>query len=457
MSFGTAWWRRSNTPGFGGGGTGAFNPATDADYFIDGTNGSDANDGLTPATAKATIQSVRALFDAGAGDKRVYVAPGTYKGGPYFVGGTAPTSRRKIVYYMDGVTVDNADDSAEVFKNAASNYVANLTLEIVGGTLKNVANDCINFGGAHALGSEATVICRGVTALEPGANGDCFSGHDTSIGYAYDCTFTGSGKSAIAHVGNSRTYHYRCTINCGAATSTNVEIVGSGADVPIAYFEGCTFNASVASAKALKVGVGGLGEAEFRRCAWIKGANSWEANQTCGINSPLRMYDCYAEGLNVEGNDGAIFQRCYGDWKIRLGRGTGAEDNVSIENCVFRRTGAPILEWHFYDGGATWKGGAGGAIRNNIFMDAATAISSVTTTGAIDQINALWSFENNCFHNNTANMTVGLVADGADVTGQNPLLVAGTGSNQGGWKVQSGSPCVGTGTDGGNIGLGVAA
>ncbi|WP_460456320.1 hypothetical protein [Arenimonas alkanexedens] len=425
------------------------------------TTGIDSNDGLTPSTPKLTIQSVKALFDAASGNKAVYVAPGTYKGGPdWAAASSAYASRRAIKFYMAGVTVDNQDDAAANFANNVRVYAQNLTLEVVGPcTLTNVTNDNVNFGGAYGVGLECTVICRNVTMTAPGASGDCFSAHGDSIGYAYDCTMTtASNKAAIAHIDNSRTYHYRCTVNCGTTSSPNVLVADNSPEVPVAYFEDCVFIADVASAKGIGIGIGfNAGEADFVRCRFIKGAGTWAANDSGAANSPVRMTDCYAEGLNAEANAASRFLRCYGDWKIRMGRGTGTQGPAIIENCVFSRTGAPILEWHFYDGGATWNGGPGGSVRNNIFEDATTAISSVTTAGAIARVNAIWSFENNCFFNNTANYTAGLTADGVDVTGQDPLLVTGSGSDQDNWKVESGSPCIGAGTSGVNIGLGVAA
>ena len=50
----------------------AFDAAT---YYVDAVNGSDANDGATPETAKATIQ---AMHDAAAANSTIYVAPGCY-------------------------------------------------------------------------------------------------------------------------------------------------------------------------------------------------------------------------------------------------------------------------------------------------------------------------------------------------------------------------------------------
>ena len=50
----------------------AFDAAT---YYVDAVNGSDANDGATPETAKATIQ---AMHDAATANSTIYVAPGCY-------------------------------------------------------------------------------------------------------------------------------------------------------------------------------------------------------------------------------------------------------------------------------------------------------------------------------------------------------------------------------------------
>jgi hypothetical protein len=437
---------------------GGFIPSLMSDYFVS-TSGSDANDGLTPATAKATIGAVKSLFDAGTGNKTVYVAPGTYVGGPDWSSG-AYSTRRRCTFFMDGVVVNNGYSSSPSLANNVRAYTGNFTLETIGGVFRDAANDNFNFGGNFPSGEECTVIARNAIAFNPGtsggAAGDCFSAHGTAIGFAYDCTFsTAAGnKSAIVHVDASQTYHYRCTINCGASSTYNLQIVGTAAGAPSAYFEDCTINATASNAWAFGASPGTTfgASVSFNTCRFVQTTGTFRIDQLNGINAKTDFINCYAENLTTEANNGSVVRGCYGNWRIRLGRGNGSQADVMIENNVFSRPSDSILSWHFFDGGATWNGGAGGVIRNNIMFGSGTAINCVSTAGAATQVNALWAFENNLFWANAANYSSGLTPGGVDVLAD-PLLVSPSGPDRSGWTVASGSPAIGAGTSGSDIGL----
>jgi len=229
-------------------GVAAGNPFS-TDLFVDGDNGSDTNDGLTPSNAKASIQA--AINAAGQGD-RIFIKP---LEGDSASGDTDPDS------YAETLTITGKDG-----------------LQIIG-----CGRGCTHGGQPQIKpGSGSTAICT-INSFGVGLFGLTFNGYGTTgggvllvyNGSTYDaggavisnCYFKNNQGSAAAATGGAITWSanggcwHAKIINCDFYDNrAGVVVMGTNLSIPRGIeILGCRFNAAVKTTTDADIYTGGSG------------------------------------------------------------------------------------------------------------------------------------------------------------------------------------------------------
>ena len=224
-----------------------FMPTTTAIYYVDGTNGDNANDGLTPATPKLTIGGATSV--GGSTARRVLIAPGQYTfahpgkdviyegwGGTWALSGNISLShgsidailgfRDLVVNY--GITVSNRCTAVfdaphcEVASGARAIQGSGTGRVITfGATAVNCERDVLSYtSDSHALEVDCNIDDNGT---QDGDN--CSTGHMNSKIICIGGTYRNSYRN-IADIGNSKRAMFGSVVNTSknpsGSTSSNI-------------------------------------------------------------------------------------------------------------------------------------------------------------------------------------------------------------------------------------------
>lgn len=389
----------------------AAGPARAAEWFV-ATNGNDAADGTTWATAKLTIQ---AAIDTAVSNDTVWVSNGVYATGGRAVYG-AMTNRVVIdkpitVRSTNGPAVTviqgawhpgttNGDTAARcvyvglnatligfTLTNGATHKIGDVGREMAGGgaycETSSVLTNCIVTGNsAHYFGGGVfrgvlynCTISRNMNNQERGG-GTCES-------TLYYCTLI--GNSATAGGGAALGSLYNCTLVGNLATNG----FGGGAyyatlnDCTLAsnsaYYSGgvyhCTLTNCVLTANS-GVGGGGAWESTLNNCTLV--GNSATNGYGGGCSSYSTLNDCTLSGNSASLGGGAsdsTLNRCVltSNTAIRFG---GGADGGTLNNCIIIGN----------------KSGSGGGACDSTLNNCAIAGNSAETQGG----GSLWGTLNNC-------------------------------------------------------------
>lgn len=427
------------------------------DFYVDAAHGSDANDGLTLATAKATLNAAIAQLYASADGSRLYVAEGTYTPTEMSDAATSSTGKTHHIHFPKGACViDKGETPGGGTASAFTVLYPGHTVKVWGdGNLKiqNVQNNC--------FGVSASGIGHIYDALTTSGD-DGVTGHDNCTIVARRVTSNNNNKSAFAHTtGSGVMYseHYGCVFVGRLTSSLGCGSIDNGVN---ALFEDCDFLPdpnTTSDWSAYKLAVTNLNGATSSSTRFFRRCRMGDPSITPGSNiAPCLAYNamfdsCYIRGWDFGGEAAGsttTYNKCYGKWSVRPRR---TVTHVSVvDHCVFNG-GAAIrsnnaIGADYYSSPSDVFGS--GIISNNIFTSCATGVYVASNQSVF---NDNYQLLNNLFYSNTTDKSAGVTSDGTDVTGQNPLLIDTTTADIEGWMVSAGSPAIGAGTSGSNIGL----
>lgn len=278
-------------------------------YYVDGTGGSDDNDGLTQASALATVYEAEALTTSGQHDV-VIIAP---------TGGTGRTAETKQLVWDKRFThlIGNAapvgvDNRAGMsFSSAAT--TPSMTISNNGCIFKNITiaqfNDVnvlvaltgnqnyfenVHFAGiGHATaGDDAAARCLELEGAEENTFQSCVFGLDTVTRTGANATVSQGGVSA-------RNVYRDCDFNAflDAGDPVHFEVENNDAVQRYVKFIGCRFhNPDTASSTTMTTAMGvfgvGLNGTIYLIDCWSKGATDWSDDFThVFLNMPLTDTD----------------------------------------------------------------------------------------------------------------------------------------------------------------------
>jgi hypothetical protein len=410
--------------------------------------GSDLANGLTRATAWATFGRLDTWIDSLANNTTatVVVLAGTYTDA-----GIDPGNANTInltIDFEEGVTVDTSAAVTAIGGirlGTGSTVNFNLTCNLRGATF--LGN---SVGSANGIGTTNAVRLTVNGAAADGTK-TVFSGYDDGVSFhgtdpgtgivINDCRFTNGVKSAFTHVASGRGTFNRCVFE-GRAASAN----GVGTDLSslASTFYDCDFvPATTGQLCNLRIA---------NRCRI--GTLTMMVDNLNGSGLVAQFTDCFLN-LQYEGPGNVTLTRCYGYVNLDRIRGTAA-DAALIQNCVFegRTNSLGFIASDFGTNDGTWLGGAP-IVRDCVLYDYGTAFGFVSgATWQRDHMNANWTVNRCAMFENTANFAAGLTL-GTNLVTSDPLLSSARTSStaQADWCVGVGSPCIGAGTSGSNIGF----
>lgn len=273
---------------------------------------------------------------------------------------------------------------------------------------------------------------------------DGLSCHGDGYIYAKGVTVTGATKFAFAHVETSTYDHIDCSFE--SATSA------SGTMFAAAGTSGSLTNCTVSAPAGGVAQIANLTGAITIRNSRLGTPTSGAWTSYAQIENAT-IQDSYLN-LQIQDYDGTLFDRCFGILTVRPRY--AADVTLSITNCVivggYRDN--DIIFFDFLS--EPTEIGSSITLTDNIFVNADLVLAARDASIATKEgfMNANWTFDHNLFFNNTTNYGPNITPGPNDVTGQNPLLNSGTGTEAIGYRVGTGSPSLGAGSGGGDIGLG---
>lgn len=414
------------------------------DYYLSPT-GNDANDGLTRETAWATVAKANATLSALSNQtKTLVVTSGTYAGKGFEIDGTNNTF---TIQFEPNVTINTSGELVSGATGINTNGGNTLTYRIRGasfiGTLTASANGISTNNSAilRVYGSYNNQRAT-FTGFDDG-----LSTHGTSTANRDDilidgCSFSNCNKSAFALVNNSW-----CRVNNCVFTAKAAAALGIGDDQSSprkSIFTNCEF-LPVTANQAVTV-------YEAENCKFGSFSLVVNLNQNKTVNALFT--DCFINS-DAHGPWLGTFTRCYGFVSFSRIRGNAVGPVGTWRNCVFKKPAASSI---FANGTSFFAdpGYYAGAqnFQNCIFVDY-TNVVAASNALQIAHINANWILQYNCLHNVATPVTAGLTINQNNIT-SNPLLGSLATTNKADWGYGVGSPCIGAGAGGANIGFAAA-
>lgn len=429
------------------------------DLYADALNGDDSNNGLTAATAKATLGAIYTLMYSAADGLRVCLMPGAWSELAQFdsTGHAGLAGKTHSIHAPFGaVTIDLGETPGTTSHSAFEVNTPTYKLKLFGeGNLivKNAGNN--GWGGDSGTGE---VYDTDFQAFDDGV-----TTHATATLKGYGCAFRKCTKGAVTNTGTAggaTSYFEWCAFYAGSA-STAFYLGDGGANFDFyrcdflpdpavsADWSNVNFSSPIASASGATIRT-------VRESRLGSAALTAPTSGTYGGISNTTFSDCFLYNVQMQPDTGAAstnqFIRCYGKWSYRP-RGT-VSFVAQFDNCVIKggaNSAGNIFFETFYSSPTEVYGA--GYINNSILSGCATAVHVVA--GDLPGFNAQWALTNNLLFNNTTNYTATITPDGTDVTGQDPLLSNPITDWQNDWRATAGSPSLGAGVGGIDIGLGL--
>jgi hypothetical protein len=434
------------------------------DYFIAAT-GNDANDGRTAATAWASLSPLVTAMNAlpDNGRLRAHVGPGTYMNTSgsncLLIGGSINTGVAVIVDCEPGVVFSGVSGVNSSFLDVAGSLPYTFDLNGLG-SVKGASMPRItgfDTGTGNGLGMAST---GGATMTVRNFRVDgCVDGvslhSSNSIGVVEDCVFENNSKSAFAHVHTGGAFTAR---RCDF-TAKSAAIVGIGAETTSgsisanSLYEDCTFvPASAGQAIA-------FGQATLRRCQigtlTLRAAGSTIWGTAFG---PAIVTDSYVHA-SWDIREPVEMTRCYGRMTRRM---RGGSIRSTFTNCVFADGASGATADSSFLNDNAFTDSAPISDINCVYVNMAVGYGSgfaATQAGYYSADDSRLTY--GLFYNNTSDIDADLVALGSpyvanNITGQNPLIGSCNTYLANDYKVAAGSPALGAGSGGADIGLGLA-
>lgn len=370
---------------------------------------------------------------------RIKIAAGTYTNQSANItrsfSAAARTSVLELHFGAGSVVEWTAGTDQSAFQALGANWL--LDVHGHGSTVQGFSTGTGNGFGAH---NTAAIAARRWT-VDNCVDG--ISGHNDAYVYAYDCLFRNCTKGGYTHVQNTRGFHYRCTFEGRSGASLGIGYEDATCQ---SLFEDCVFTPA-ASGQGCSFGIATVRRSKFGTLA-----------AACPIGLPetaggALLEDCFMH-QSGDARIAGTLRRCYGKFSMRL-RGTLTNPDLVIENCIFvdSSTGSTYdgFLWGNNDGGTAWQG-QGYIIRDSIFKSYAVAIGNGFSANQYASFNSASTIANCCFHGNSTNIHASITIATTTITAD-PLLGPCSSTNQLDWAIGVGSPCIGAGSSGGNIGF----
>jgi hypothetical protein len=423
------------------GGTAAWAPAGSFDYYVDGIAGNDSNDGSSPEQAWATFAPLRtAVSGLTTGQTRTAIVRATTYTDDHLSLTNSASPRAEI-------TITFEEGTAMVWESASApgNGIGALgTLKVTangnGCTVTGYSPDSGNGLGAH---NSSYLIAHDFVVDDAD---DGVSAHSTSRVDAHDCVFRNCVKSAFVHVDSSVFNAYGCTFEGRAGASLGI---GQYLNSSSGELEDCIFTPA-ASDQVVRLSSGGTVTALRCRLGTLdKYVTLVSATAVATITDSFL-------NVNADGNVNAAFEGCYGRLTTRQRSG----GDMSISHCVLvgGATGLTnsVLFRNFDGGQGPWN------VIDSVLTGYGTAVGyafGATDAGYFETAGNTVTYC--CLHGNSVNIDADIVATTADVsTGvitTDPQIGSADSYVKNDYAVAGGSPCVGAGSAGGDIGFQVAA
>lgn len=427
-------------------------------HHINGATGNDGNAGTSAApfaTLAPLITAINALPDNGR--LTAHVAAGTYTDQLLNVGASVNAGVYAAITFADGVVMQGTSGVDQSWLDVAG--ATAYTLELIGLGAAGLRVTGFDTGSGNGLGVSslggALLISRNVH-VDNCVDGVSLHFSNSNI-RMYDCSFEQCSKAAAAHVHTGGSIYATRTIFKGQIGALNGVITEttSGAVSANSVYEDCDFIPANAGQTC------SFGQATLRSCRI--GSLTVRAGNTSSMwgnsNGPTILEDCYIHAA-WDISTPVDMTRCYGRMSRRMRPGSYSS---IFRNCVFvdGAAGATADSSLFNDNSFT--GSAKTEDIDCIYTSMAVAFGSGYTATQAGYFSAAASrLTYGLFYANSTDIDADVLALGSpyvanNITGQNPLLGPCNSYAANDYKVQAGSPTLGAGSGGGDIGLGLAA
>jgi len=412
-------------------------------YWIDATNGSDSNDGLTLVGAWKSLNKITGIALPAGANIVVRVVSDTYDTADDWIersdssgGGTIGAGARLTIVFEPGCVMDGTAANALAAQNGFEISGSNVWTTYVYGhdlALNNYSEGTAS--SPNGVGNRGNNILY-VYDVHATNCDDGFSAHATAKMYLYRCSASGCEKSPFLHVDTAYVEAYQCSFTGG--TSTTVIGIGAGTPTVHLYDTICapgTTTTSVNVTTALRCHLG----TTAARLAIVGGTAT----------------DCFVNVYN-DGNQAINLQRCYGKVSLRIrGSATQVVNGCVISGPATGQTSVIFSNFNFGTAQAL-------TFTNNIVETAtAGAFMSVDAANAGYMVAKPQLFSNNVLSGSAAFDADLIAADtGGTVIVSNTtgdaLIGAANTTNPSDYGYASGSPAIGAGIGGINCGLSVS-
>ncbi len=411
-------------------------------YVVDPNLGSDTNAGTVSAPF-ATITKLRTTLEALGNNstKIAFIKGATYTDQNLDISNASSGLNFTLVFDIGASivwtqAVDKsgiqlgalAGNELHIYGNGYSIGVDSASKLLISGFLTGTGN------GIGCNNSDLWVDNVNVTNCVDG-----LSGHGGGDTHSTNCIFENCTKSAFAHIGT------------GAHETTDCDFIGrSGASSGIGQID-ATNSLTALRCRYIPITAGQVltpQAGQFTQCEI--GTTSLRA--ALATYSGAAFTDCFFN-LTIDANFTATFTSCYGKFSAR-DRGAPATADMVFRNCIFvgPATGLTGCFYaNFDDGGGSWDG-IGYDMRDCIITGYVTAIGGGFTANQFTKWNSNSKLDNICTFGNTTGIHASITTETNELT-SNPQIGAANTTAKTDYGYAPGSPCIGAGFGGGNIGF----
>lgn len=410
-----------------------------ADYYVDPSHpsASDSNAGTSPNSPWSTLTKVKSTFEALASSASavVFCRAATYTDQTLSISIAANTGITMTVAFEPGAimswTLGTAPSNGIGLGNVSGN-----TIRVYGNGLQ-INN--YNPTSGNGVGSNSGTVYVYDVIVDNAADGASTHGTDGAM-YVYDSIFRNCTTGAFNNTGTNIFQAYRCTFEGRSGATAGI---GSNEANVTPLFEDCTFTPATAGQSMIPRA------ATFTRC--VVGSTTVRVNidTYTGVN----FTDCYLN-LSADLRFPATFTRCYGKTSFRV-RGATATGTATFRNCVFVGNSNGITSGHLYanfdpnDG--TWDGLVYD-YRDCILTGYVTAVGAGFSANQFAKFNTNSKLDNISTFGNTTGIHASITIETNELTTDPDIGVANT-TVKSDYGYAPGSPAIGAGFGGGNIGF----
>lgn len=413
--------------------------------------GSDTGTGSRSSPWRSSTKLTAALGALTSGQSRTaYLAAGTY-GSLYVSPPAADTTSSAVVTLAPGCVIDTRGTLNDGIGAAGAMTITfHLNGALLYGSGTNGGNSP-NGIGAHqsavvtVYGSpDGSPVRASVVGFADGT-----SAHSTSRTDVFRTVFAECDKACFANI-NTTVANYTDCVFAGRAAASNG--LGSHQSTGAVTYTRCVF----APASAGQTAEFGRGAYTLTNCeVGSTGVRVAISSGNASATEDGTLTDCYLNAT-LDARTKTAFTRCYGRISMRV-RGATTVSDLVMRNCVWvgRPTGAAtdFIYANFDPNDGTWDG-IGYDIRDTIVTGYTTAVGSGFSANQITKFNAGSSLTYCCLSGNTTNYAASVT--GTATTGNitsDPLIGSAASTVQSDYGYGAGSPCIGAGFGGGNIGF----